>query len=172
MLKEVLGSCSIFRVQTWDSAALAPSAVTEVLGGAWPQKTGTFAGGGVDTICVGPTDWLVLAADLDPIPLLRRLDALFQGSTFRATNVSQTLIRVQIEGSEVRDLLAKGCALDLDPRHFPPGRSARTRFADMPVIVRCIGQSTFECIVALSYTDYFLSWLGDAALEFCEPCSP
>jgi hypothetical protein len=57
MLNEVPGSCCIFRVQTWDSEALAPSAVTEVLGGTWPQKTGTVASGGVDTICVGPTDW-------------------------------------------------------------------------------------------------------------------
>jgi sarcosine oxidase, subunit gamma len=168
MLKGVLGPCSIIRVQTWDSEALAPSSVTEVLGGAWPQKTGTVASGGVDTICVGPTDWLVLAADLDPIPLLRWLDALFQGRNFRTTNVSQALIRVQVEGPEVRDLLAKGCALDLYPQRFPPGCSSRTRFADMSVIVRCMRQSAFECIVALSHADYFLSWLGDAALEFCE----
>jgi sarcosine oxidase subunit gamma len=168
MLKEVLGSCSICRVQTWDSEALAPLAVTEVLGGAWPEKTGAVASGDVDIICVGPTDWLVLAADLAPTALLRLLDTLFRDSTFRATNVSQALIRVKIEGSDVRELLAKGCALDLDPQRFPPGRSSRTRFADTPVILRCIRQSTFECIVAPSYADYFLVWLEDAALEFRE----
>jgi sarcosine oxidase, subunit gamma len=166
MLKGVVGPSSIIRVQTWDSEARPAPAVIQVLGGAWPQKTGIVASGGIDTICVGPTDWLVLAADPDPTPLLRRLDVLFAGSTFRATNVSQALIRVKIEGREARDLLAKGCALDLHPQRYPPGQSSRTRFADMPVIVRCMRPSTFECIVALSYADYFLSWLEDAALEF------
>ena len=166
MLKGVLGPGSIIRVQTWDSEARPPQAVIQVLGGAWPQKTGTVAGGGIDTICVGPTDWLVLAADPDPAPLLRRLDVHFEGSAFRATNLSRALIRVKIEGREARDLLAKGCALDLHPQCCPPGQASRTRFADVPVIVRCMRPSTFECIVALSYADYFLSWLEDADLEF------
>jgi sarcosine oxidase gamma subunit len=39
----------------------------------------------------------------------------------------------------------------------------------MPVIVRCIGTSTFELIVTQSYTDYLLAWLEDAKLEFETP---
>jgi sarcosine oxidase, subunit gamma len=162
----VLDPCSIIRVQTWDSESFVPSAVDAVLGITWPKATGAVASGRADIICVGPTDWLVLAADPDATPWLHRLDALFQGSTFRATDVSQALIRIQIEGPEVRDLLAKGCALDLHPPLFPPGRSARTRFAGMPVIVHCTGTSTFELVVTQSYADYLLAWLDDAALEF------
>ena len=166
MRKVVFGACSIIRIQSWDSAAIAPSAVEDNLAVAWPKKTGAVASGRVDIICVGPMDWLVLAADPDAISRLHQFDTLFQGSTFRATNVSQALIRIQIGGTEVRDLLAKGCSIDLDPPLFPPGRSARTRFAGMPVIVRCVRHSTFELIVTLSYADYFLSWLDDATLEF------
>src|ERR1700674_1003797 len=118
MLKRVLDPCSIIRIQAWESEAIAPAALTEVLGVAWPQKAGTVANGHVDIICVGPTDWLVIAADPDATPLLHQLDALFHGSTFQATNLSQALIRIQIEGPEVRDLLAKGCALDLHPPVF------------------------------------------------------
>lgn len=161
MLKRVLDPCSVIRIQTWGSQALE-----DVLGVAWSQKTGTVASGRADVICVGPTDWLVVAADPDVISWLQRFEAVFEGSTFRATNVSQALVRIQIQGPEVRDLLAKGCALDLHPSHFAPGRAARTRFAGMPVIVRCTGISTFECVVTLSYADYLLSWLEDAALEF------
>jgi sarcosine oxidase subunit gamma len=156
----------MIRIQSWDSEALAPATVNDVFGVAWPQKTGTVASGRVDIICLGPTDWLVLAADPDATSWLHQFDALFQGSAFWATNVSQALIRIQTEGPEVRDLLAKGCSIDLHPPLFPPGRSARTRFAGMPVIVRCVRDSTFELIVTLSYADYFLSWLDDATLEF------
>jgi sarcosine oxidase subunit gamma len=169
MRKSLLDPCSIIRIQTWDSAAIAPAAVTEVFGVAWPQKTGTVVSGRVDIICVGPTDWLVLAADPDASPWLQRLDALFQRSTFRATDVSQTQIRIRIEGPDVRDLLTKGCALDLHPPLFPAGRSARTRFAGMPVIVRCTGTSSFELVVTQSYVDFLLAWLEDAELEFESP---
>jgi sarcosine oxidase, subunit gamma len=166
MLKRVLDPRTIIRVQTWDSEALAPSSVEEVLGVAWPQNTGAAANGRVDIIFVGPADWLVLAADPDATPWLHRLEALFLHSTFRATNVSQALIRIKIEGPEVRDLLAKGCALDLHPPRFPSGRSARTCFAGMPVIVRCTGTCDFELIVTQSYSEFLLSWLADAELEF------
>jgi sarcosine oxidase subunit gamma len=146
--------------------AVAPTSVEELLGVAWPQKTGAVASGRVDIVCVGPTDWLVLTADPDAKLWWNRLDALFQGSAFRATHVSQALTRAQVEGPEVRDLLAKGCALDLHPPLFPPGRSARTRFASMPVIVRCVSDSTFELIVTSSYADYLMAWLEDSQVEF------
>jgi|SRR5579859_3475191 len=166
MLKQLLAPCSIVRVQTWDHDAIAPLGVEGVLGVAWPQKIGTVATGRAEVICVGPTDWLVITADPDATAWLQGLDAAFKASPFRVTNVSQALARIEIEGPEVRDLLAKGCALDLHPLCFAPGRSARTRFAGMPVIVHCTGLFTFECIVTLSYADYLLSWLADATLEF------
>ena len=166
MHKEVLGPCSVIRVQNWDGEALAPVAVNVVLGADWPHKTGTVVTGRAEVICVGPTDWVLLADDPDATSWLERIDAAFQGSTFRATDVSRALTRLQISGPEVRDLLAKGCSLDLHPPLFPPGRVARTRFAGMPVIVWCTGTSAFDLIVTRSYTDYLLSWLADAELEF------
>jgi sarcosine oxidase subunit gamma len=166
MRKIVLGYCSIIRIQSWDSEALAPLAVEYMLGVAWPRKTGAVATGRAEIICLGPTDWLVVATEPDATPWLGRLAAAFDGSAFRTTNVSDALARIEIEGAEVRDLLAKGCSLDLHPPLFPPGRSARTRFAGMPVIVRCAGTSNFELLVMQSYADFLLSWLADATLEF------
>ena len=166
MLRSLLDPCSIIRVQTWDSQAVAPSKVEETLGIAWPQKTGTVARGRADILCTGPTDWLVVAADLDAGALVHRLDEAFEGSEFRATDVSQALARIEIDGPDARVLLSKGCSLDLHPSRFPPGRCARTRFAGMPVIVRCMKESTFECVVTSSYADYLRSWLTDATMEF------
>jgi sarcosine oxidase subunit gamma len=107
----------------------------------------------------------MIAADPEAATLLHGLDATFEGSAFRATNVSQALARIEIDGPAARAFLNKGCALDLHPPHFPPGRSARTRFAGMPVIVRCTQPSTFECIVALSHANFLASWLADAAAD-------
>src|SRR5277367_3682104 len=45
MLKRVLDPCCIIRVQTWETEAIAPTAVAEVFGVAWPQKTGAATAG-------------------------------------------------------------------------------------------------------------------------------
>jgi sarcosine oxidase subunit gamma len=166
MLKCLLDPCSIIRVQTWEATATAPPTVEQALGIAWPMGTGAVACGRADILCTGPTEWLVIAADPNAQTLLQQLDGVFEGSTFRATNASHALARIEIDGANARTVFAKGCALDLDPSRFPPGRCARTRFAGVPVIVRCTEGSTFECIVTSSYRDYLLSWLTDAAAEF------
>jgi sarcosine oxidase, subunit gamma len=137
-----------------------------VLGVAWPEEVGATGNGHADILCIGPTDWLVIARDPDVTGLLHGLEAAFEGSAFRATNVSQALTRMAIEGSDARVLLTKGTALDLDPTCFPPGRCARIRFADLPLIVRCTRMAAFELIVASSYHEYLISWLNDAEVEF------
>ena len=166
MLEPLIDPCSILRVQTWDSQAPAPAKVEQALGVVWPHDSGAVACGRAAILCIGPTDWLVIAPDPDVTGLLHGLEVAFEGSSFRATNASHALTRLAIEHSEARVLLSKGTALDLDPTCFPPGRCARTRFADIPVIVRCMRMSAFELIVASSYHQYLISWLNDAAREF------
>lgn len=158
--------CSIVRVQTWDLIAADLSKAGQELGIDWPTVTGTVASAEVDILCTGPADWLVITAHPDSDTLLRRLTAALKGGACRATNVSDALTRIEIDRPDARVLMAKACALDLDRQRFPPGRCARTRFAGMPVIVRCREPSSFECIVRTSYAEYLISWLDDAALEF------
>jgi sarcosine oxidase, subunit gamma len=171
MRKTVLDAGGIIRVQTWNGDAIAPAALESTLGLAWPRTAGNVATGRADILCVGPTDWLLVSPDPDATILSMALDEALEGTDFRATNLSQALSRIEISGPEIRDLLAKGCSLDLHPSLFSPGRAGRTRFAGMPVIVRCIGASAFELIVMRSYSDYFMAWLADAELEFETPVS-
>ena len=168
MRSHLLDPCTFIRVQTWDSHATANQEVETVLGAPWPKQPGTIASGRVDILCIGPSEWLVTATDSDARVLHRKLEGAFGGSAFRATNVSHALVRIEVQGLEVRALLVKGCALDLHPSHFPPGRCARTRFAALPTVLRCTGPTNFECIVTSSYRDYLLSWLADAAEEFLD----
>jgi sarcosine oxidase subunit gamma len=170
-MPKVLDPCTLIRVQTWDLQAAVPPAAERSLGIAWPRETGTVARGRAEVLCIGPTDWLVIAIDSDPAALLQQLAQAFRGSTFRASDVSQALTRIEIDDPEARMLLSKGCALDMHPSRFPPGRCARTRFAGMPAIVRCARELTFECIVATSFRDYLFSWLSDAGREFSEGCT-
>lgn len=167
MLKTVLEISSIIRVQCWNIQQAPPAALDSALGITWPRAIGSVARGRADILCIGPTDWLVVASSFDAPDLLRNwFDTSLDGTAFRATDLSQALAHVEVRGREVRDLLAKGCSLDLHSPLFPTGRALRTRFAGMPVIVRCTRTAAFELIVARSYLDFLLDWLEDAALEF------
>jgi sarcosine oxidase subunit gamma len=165
MLK-VLDPCSMVRVQCWNIGGAVPPAVGDLLELQWPKTTGTVVCGHVDIHCIGPTDWLVVEVEPTAGAVSKVLSNAFANSSFRATDVSSALARIQVEGAKARALLAKGCSLNLDPAQFPPNCSPRTLFAGMPVVIRCKKPSTFECIVSLSYRDYLFAWLTDAAVEF------
>jgi sarcosine oxidase, subunit gamma len=157
MRSRVLDPCSIVRVQSWDVAATPPSGTHQVVGVAWPREVGAVASGLDEILCIGPTEWLVMGADLK----LGELRTALSESPFRATDVSHALARIELEGPEVRESLLKGCSLDLHPDHFPPNRCARTRFAGLPTVLRSWGPSKFEGIVPSSYRAYLLAWLAD-----------
>ena len=77
----------------------------------------------------------------------------------------QTIIR--ISGPSARDLLAKGCTLDLHPTVFGPGRCAQTMVAKaMATIVYIDDAPTFDLMVRRSFAEYLRVWLQDAALEY------
>jgi len=165
MVRTIPDPCRILRVQSWDLKAVLPPGIEPLLGVTWPRVTGVVETGRADVLCVGPTDWLTITSGTMDSQLLLNVDGALQGSTFRATDVSCALARIEIQGPHSRRLLSKACALDVHSSKFPPGRVARTRFAGVPVVVRCKHDTEFECIVARSHHDYLLAWLHDAAAE-------
>lgn len=163
MLSRTIAPCSIMRVQSWDVDANVPSAIDQVVKAEWPREVGAIVSGPVDVLCIGPTDWLVIAEDTDGDELYRTLETALIGSALRVTDVSQALARIEVEGPEAREFLLQGCSLDLHPDRFPAGRCARIRFAGIPIVLRCRDASSFEEIVPASYRDYLLAWIADAS---------
>jgi sarcosine oxidase, subunit gamma len=165
MLELMTDATTLIRVQSWDRASGVPGFLEIDC----PAKVGSVASGPHGAvICTGPTDWLIVAR---PGPgLAQALNEQFRGTTsFRATDLSAALGRIRIEGAYARALLSKACALDVHSGELHPDRAPRTLVAGLPVIVRCVADSGFECIAALSYAHYLVSWLTDAAQEFGEP---
>ena len=67
----------------------------------------------------------------------------------------------------MRDLLAKGCPVDLHPSVFDVGQCAQSHLAKAPILLRQVDREpTFEIIVRRSFADYFWTWLEDAAAEY------
>lgn len=159
---------TIVRVQTWDIDAPIPEAVEHFLGLSWSRETGTMVSGrGSSTvICLGPSEWLVLGSGLHALVPVIELDAAFAASSYRATDVSKALVRIQVTGNASCRLLGKGCSLDLDTGAFGVGAAARSRLAGIPAVIRRTGDFAFEVLVSRSYGEYLRAWLDDACLEF------
>jgi heterotetrameric sarcosine oxidase gamma subunit len=134
---------------------------------ALPRRVGATSTGAIRVLCLAPGEWLLLANE-SAAELREQLQPSLhtQGLTF--TDWSDAFATFVVEGSMARTLLAKGCGLDLHPQSFPEGPCARTRFAQLPVILQCTSASSFELAAARSYSSYLHEWLIDAAAEWEE----
>lgn len=130
-----------------------------------PRRVGTTTQGSISVLCLAPGEWLLLS-DESATEVRSRLDPSLRENGIAVTNWSAAFAVFAIEGGMTRTLLAKGCGLDFDPEAFPPGRCARTRFAQVVVILKCLEESVFELAVARSHANYLHGWLVDATTEW------
>jgi sarcosine oxidase subunit gamma len=128
-------------------------------------STGTDAQTGVDVLWLGPDEWLVVGAAGDD-GLEARLHAAAGDGHVAVTDVSAQRTVVRVAGPKARDLLAHGCALDLHPRVFGPGRCAQTLLARAGVVLMARDGDEFLVFVRSSFAGYLAGWLTDAATEY------
>ena len=103
-----------------------------------------------NAIWLGPDEWLVLGGreeDYAELPA--------------AVDVSANRVCLELSGDGAADVLARGCALDLHPSVFPPGRCAQTLVARAQVILWRT-EDAFRLLVRPSFADYLRAWLRDA----------
>ncbi len=140
----------------------------DVLGVGLPLEPNTVSEGhDVTLLWLGPNEWLILTSpggQHEIIPSLR--NAL--GNLFSAvTDVSGGQTIINIQGPHARDVLSKGCTLDLHPRFFGPGQCAQTNIDKATATIRQLDESpSYHIIVRRSFADHLASWLKDGAQEY------
>ena len=77
-------------------------------------------------------------------------------------------ITVRLTGKRAREILAKGCSIDLHPRVFGRGRSAQSMLGQAAVVLLALSDvgDDYLVLVRSSFAGYLADWLLDAALEF------
>jgi len=144
------------------------AAVSRVVGTAVPIESNTVAHGDDNVVCwLGPDEWLIVTPTEREDVMARELRAALGGLFAAVTEVSGGQTVLALRGEAVRDLLAKGCPLDLHPRAFGVDRCAQSHLAKAPILVRQVDEApSFEIIVRRSFADYLWLWLEDAASEY------
>lgn len=108
---------------------------------------------------LGPDEWLVLT-----LPAERRSRALSLTEFGSVTDVSAQRTTISLRGPRVRDLLARGCAIDLDPSVAPTGTCVTTLLAQTGVTI-VVEADGILLLVRSSFASYLAHWLEDASLD-------
>ena len=122
----------------------------------------------VRVLWLGPDEWLVTAPE-GAVPELptRIARAVADQRAIIITELSASRAIIEISGTRARELLQKGCGLDLHPRAFAPGHCAQTVFAKLPVLVDQLSPApAYRLYVRRSSARWLCDWLVDAAEEF------
>ena len=137
---------------------------TAVIGGlAPPQQPNTWAGSDPIIWWVSPDAWLIQSArEGDELAAQLRADCV--NLPCAITDLSDALVTIALEGPDSGAVLARGCGLDLRAGSFGAQACARTRLAQLPVLIRRPAASRFELVVDRSAAQYLQDWLLDAAI--------
>lgn len=167
---DVLGGRGALRLRSWMPEHTTGERAVMLDGRELPSQVGSTASGQARVLCLGPADWLIVANAPDIAHLREHIEREARHQGLAVVDQTHALATLRVQGRMARELLAKGCGLDLHPRSFAEGRCTRTRLAQLPVVIEYVeATALFELHVARSYQTYLHSWLLDAAIDLEEP---
>ncbi len=140
-----------------------------------PAEANTVAGKANTTriMWLGPDEWLVITS---PRGADRAMKALWKhlkvdGLHAAVTDSSEARTCIEISGPRAREVLQKGCSVDLHPSVFGPGQCAQTIVSKVGVMLTQTataknGDPTYELYPLRSFATYLWTWLEDASQEY------
>jgi sarcosine oxidase, subunit gamma len=152
-----------------DPSGPGAQAAAELLGVELPTAASTYAKNADTTVIwQGPDEWLVTGTALAGPELEARLREAVAAHGGAAVDVSGQRTTLRLSGTHSRDVLAKGCSLDLHPRVFIEGTAAETLLGQAGVILLAVNGSgdEYRILVRSSFARYLADWLLDAAQEY------
>jgi heterotetrameric sarcosine oxidase gamma subunit len=141
------------------------ASVREAYGVDLPLASKIARGTNVSFIGTGPGQWLAMSESLenqavadDLIAKLKGLVSIVDQSDGRAV--------IRLSGPRARDVLAKGLAIDLDPRVFPEDGAVTSTISHMGVQLWQETPESYDIALFRSVAESFWRWLTASAAEF------
>jgi len=153
--------------------------VKQVTGVDLPVKPRTSAAWGeIKILWLSIDQWLIICPRGRLDELTSGLEDALKGQHAAITDVSDMRAVIRLEGEGVREVLLKGCSLDLLGQGYEPGTVRRVRFAEIAALIQIIDAQTIDLYVFRSYAHYawdFLTVTARAAAQvklFGEQAAP
>ncbi|CAM5548843.1 sarcosine oxidase subunit gamma [Streptomyces aurantiogriseus] len=156
-----------------DPASEAADRIEKALGAPLPRQCGHTSTSGPHTLVwLGPDEWLVLSQAEETAVAVELREAL-AGAPGSAVDVSANRTTLELGGPAARQVLEKGCPLDLHPRAFGPGRAVSTTVGPVAAVLWQVDDTpTYRLLPRSSFADYLARWLIDAMSEYRGPEVP
>ena len=150
-------------------ASVTHAAVTETLGMDLPVKPGQMqskfvSSGEVHAMCLAPDWWLIVG--LQEAEQKLRLLLLQNNYHLSVVDVSGQRTTIELEGPNVREVLAHLWDQDLREKSFPVASVSQGLMAKAPVIVCHIAPFRYRVMVRSSFALHLWKTLVDAAEEW------
>jgi len=129
-----------------------------------PLRLRCWPGDGVRLLWNGPGQYLAVSTRHRGPDLAVSLAADLSSAGAAAVDLSHARTVLRLEGAMCREVLAKGCPLDVDA--MTPGDCAPTVVSHFSVLLHCDGDDAFEIYVTRSFAVAFLEWVLRAGAEF------
>lgn len=134
-----------------------------------PNTTATRSD--LTALWLGPDAWLLTCPPDEVTALSDGLREALADIHAAIVDVSDGRVALRLAGPNARDVLAKGCPLDLHPRAFATGSCAQSLLAKAVVLLHLPDDDarrgpTFDLYVARSFAHYLFAWLEDAGCKY------
>ena len=131
----------------------------------------------ISALWLGPDQWLLICPEPEVAGRVASLREALTDVHAAITEVTDGRVAFRLAGPSARDVLAKGCPLDLHPRTFPPGSCAQSLLAKATVLIHLLDDDRergpgFDVYVARSFAHYLWMWLEDAGREYGVQIAP
>ena len=109
---------------------------------------------------LGPDEWLLVSALGKESDIAEQLGENLAGQCYSLVDVTGGQVMMRLRGPRSREVLARGCTLDMHPRSFKVGRCAQTTLAKTSMLIALADDApTFDIIVRRSFAEYTARWL-------------
>jgi len=142
-------------------------AAAEVLGQVLPIDANTFTSGERRIYWLGPDEWLVVTGAGNASATASALGNAISGLHAAVNDVSGGNVALRLAGDGTRDVLSRGCTLDLHPDVFAVSACAQSSLAKAGVLLGLLDETpTWEIIVRRSFSEYLCQWLAHSARSY------
>ena len=113
-------------------------------------------------LCIGPKTWLIVSNK----NVSESLKSFFKEEDFAVTDISHSRAVVQVKGFQIKDVLKKGCPINLND--FNKNSCAGTVFHGISIVVDFVEDNpdTYNFLTLRSFGESFYHHITDATLEF------
>ena len=129
-----------------------------------PREASYAVGTVPRAIGLAPGEWMIVGGTITDNALVT---VAADAAVAHVADIGEGRVVYAVVGRRARDLIAKGCTIDLHPRAFGAGRCAQSALAQVFVIIdQPSDDAVFHIYAEASYAQHLELWFADAILEF------